>query len=86
MGTPGSNLQQTKPQVCPRATSAHGSLISFNDRTMSQGLECSCGSLESQHRQPPASRVLGQLQVVKHCAKAHSSSREDRGVHLMQLF
>lgn len=31
-------------------------------------------------------RVWGQLQVVKHCAKAYSSSREERGVPMMQLF
>lgn len=86
MGTPGGNLQQTKPQVCTRATSAHRNLISFNDRSESEGLECSRGSLESQHRQPLASRVWGQLQVAKHCAKAYSSSREERGVHMMPLF
>lgn len=77
MGTPGSNLQQTEPQVSTRATSAHRSLISINDRNKSQGLQCSHGSLESQH---------GHFQVVKHRAKAYSSSRAERGVHMMQLF
>lgn len=83
MGTPGGNLQQTKAQVCSRATPAHRSLMSFNDRSKSQGLECSRGSLEPQHRQPLASRVWEQLQVAKQCAKACSSPRPDRGVHMM---
>lgn len=39
MGTPGSNLQQTEPQVSTRATSARRSLISINDRSKSQGLQ-----------------------------------------------
>lgn len=78
-GEPRSNLQQTKAQVSTRATSAHRSLISINGRSEAQGLECSHGSLESQ-------QSLGQLQVVKHCAKAYSSSREERGVPMMKLF
>lgn len=31
MGSPGSNLQQTEPQLCVGATSVHGSLTAFND-------------------------------------------------------
>lgn len=58
--TPASNPQQMKAQVCTRATSAHRSLISFNDRSESQGLECSCGSLESQHRQSLGAASGGQ--------------------------
>lgn len=36
VGTLGRNLQQTKPQACTRAASAHRSLTSFNDAPESQ--------------------------------------------------